>query len=132
MLQDRKNYSGPRLWGTTRGSPLVLRTRAETWVFPHNPRPLVFFLSQTIYFSVVQKLHLPLGSCGICVALVYSASPRNTLGISHTPQPPWGISITFHLFPSYEQSNACPTMPLCEHSGEGNSRALSIGQVAHV
>ena len=32
------------LWGTTLGSPLVLRTRAETWVFPHNPRPLVFFL----------------------------------------------------------------------------------------
>ena len=46
MLQDRKNYSGPRLCGTTLGSPLVLRTRAETWVFPHNPRPLVFFLSQ--------------------------------------------------------------------------------------
>ena len=24
----------------------------------------------------------------------YSASPRNTLGISHTPQLPWGLSIT--------------------------------------
>ena len=45
MLQDRKNCSGPRLCGTTLGSPLVLRTRAETWVFPHNQRPLVFFLS---------------------------------------------------------------------------------------
>ena len=51
MLQDRKNFSGPRLWGTTLGSPLVLRTRAETWVFPHNPRPLVFFLSHNPHFS---------------------------------------------------------------------------------
>ena len=25
----------------------------------------------------------------------YSASPRNTLGISHTPQLPWGLSITY-------------------------------------
>ena len=32
------------LWWTTLGSALVLRTRAEPWVFPHNPRPLVFFL----------------------------------------------------------------------------------------
>ena len=35
--------------GTTLGSPLVLRTRAETWVFPHNPRPLVFFLLHNPY-----------------------------------------------------------------------------------
>ena len=51
MLQDRKNYLGPRLWGITLGSPLVLRTRAETWVFPHNPRPLVFYLSHNPHFS---------------------------------------------------------------------------------
>ena len=56
MLQDRKNFSGPRLWGTTLGSPLVLRTRAETWVFPHNPWPLVFFLSHNPHFSSLCSL----------------------------------------------------------------------------
>ena len=44
------------LWGTTLGSPLVLRTRAETWVFPHNPRPLVFFLLHTPHFSSLCSL----------------------------------------------------------------------------
>ena len=43
-------------WGTTLGSPLVLRTRAETWVFPHNPRPLVFFLLHTPHFSSLCSL----------------------------------------------------------------------------
>ena len=44
------------LWGTTLGSPLVLRTRAETWVFPHNPRPLVFFLLHNPHFSSLCSL----------------------------------------------------------------------------
>ena len=98
MLQDRKNYLGPRLWGTTLGSPLVLRTRAETWVFPHNPRPLVFFLSHNPHLSSLCSLscikpkvlpkgilfsacdwwkavncgtvpHRLLGSCGVCDTL---------------------------------------------------------------
>ena len=42
--KSERTTRGCGLWGTTLGSPLVLRTRAETWVFPHNPRPLVFFL----------------------------------------------------------------------------------------
>ena len=130
MLQDRKNYSGPRLCGTTRGSPLVLRTRAETWVFPHNPRPLVFFLSHNPHFSslcsqsclnpkvllkgigksalpsfsrpviggrqstVVQAPYTPRKLWCMGYPRGYSAAPRNTLGISHTPQLPWGLSIT--------------------------------------
>ena len=33
-------------------------TRAETWVFPHNPRPLVFFLLHTLgYVFVVWTAH---------------------------------------------------------------------------
>ena len=44
------------LWGTTLGSPLVLRTRAETWVFLHNPRPLVFFLLHNPHFSSLCSL----------------------------------------------------------------------------
>ena len=44
------------LWGTTLGSPLELCTRAETWVFPHNPRPLVFFLLHNPHFSSLCSL----------------------------------------------------------------------------
>ena len=31
-------------------------TRAETWVFPHNPRPLVFFLLHNPHFSSLCSL----------------------------------------------------------------------------